>query len=235
MIASAERHQAQGRNPGSMNGAREAVRELGPDELLQHARRIDWRFLLPDPNLGQVLYIAPEPPDGQDEHRQALRLFSQELTVAPSWQAAVGQGRQYSVVVVSQPKRECLPAVASLVQPGGHLYLENRGPLAFLRERGPGITPWHCRGSDVGGPFRLVRELRELGLEDVRAHWHWPSFRACTRLIPLDGPEGLLVALGLWEGTLGERAKAALARALFRTGWIRFLMASYSVVAWRGL
>ncbi len=235
MIASPERHQAGNGRPGPATGAKEPIQGLGPDERLQQVRRVDWRFLLPNPNLGQVLYIAPEPPGGQDEHRQALGLFSQELTVAPSWQAAVGAGRQYSVVVVSLPKRECLPAVASLVQPGGHLYLENRGPLAFLRERDAGITPWHCRGSDVGGPFRLVRELEKLGLEEVRAHWHWPNFRACTRLIPLDGPEGILVALGLWEATAGERVKAALVRILFRTGGIRFLMTSYSVIARRGL
>ncbi len=231
MIASTPTSRAGG--PGLGGATAPAVQSMGPDERLQHARRIDWRFLLPDPNLGQVLYIAPE--QGQDEHRQALQLFSRALTVARSWQQAVAEGRQYDTVVVSWPKRECLPALASLLRPGGHLYLENRGPLAFLRERGREATPWHCLGSDVGGPFRLTRELEALGLEDVRAHWHWPSFRACTKLIPLDGPEGLLVALGPEEGTLRSRAKAALVRALFRTERIRFLVTSYSVIARRGL
>ena len=29
------------------------------DELLQRSRRVDWRFLLPDPRLGNVVYFGP--------------------------------------------------------------------------------------------------------------------------------------------------------------------------------
>ena len=32
---------------------------LDADALLQASRRVDWRFLLPDPNLGRVAYLGP--------------------------------------------------------------------------------------------------------------------------------------------------------------------------------
>jgi hypothetical protein len=51
--------------------------EATSDAALGVVRRIDWRFLLPDPTLSQVAHIGP----AQTTLLESLRLFSESLTV----------------------------------------------------------------------------------------------------------------------------------------------------------
>ncbi len=156
----------------------EGVKSSGPgraDSCEQSVRRLDWRFLLPDPSLEDVAYLGPEGP-----LLDALRLVSEPRRLEPGCGLAA-----HRLVVASQADRSSLELAASRVAPGGFLYLEverrgNRG------RRYPRLSPW-------GGS--LDRSLRSLGLVDLQAHLHWPNFEACKSIIPLERPEPLRFAL----------------------------------------
>jgi hypothetical protein len=76
---------------------------LDADALLQASRRVDWRFLLPDPNLGHVAYVGP----GRGALIESLRLFSTSLTL-PETRATTTAIAQYDLVVTSGPSLEML-------------------------------------------------------------------------------------------------------------------------------
>lgn len=63
-----------------------AALELTPDMLLQASRRVDWRFLLPNPALGRVAYVGPV----DSEHAASLRLFLPNLYCHPARLVARG-------------------------------------------------------------------------------------------------------------------------------------------------
>ena len=54
------------------------VEAVSHDALLQASRRVDWRFLLPEAELGRVACIGETDPDLV----RSLRLFSSELTAS---------------------------------------------------------------------------------------------------------------------------------------------------------
>src|ERR1044071_531014 len=66
---------------------------LDADVLLQASRRVDWRFLLPDPNLGRVAYFGP----ARGALLESLRLFSAALALG---EAASSGGAQHDLVVI---------------------------------------------------------------------------------------------------------------------------------------
>src|SRR5262245_31091445 len=106
--------------------------QLDTDALLQASRRVDWRFLLPDPNLRQVAYLGP----AHGALLESLRLFSASLALSEAASA------QYDVVVAHNPPLDTLRRAAGLIRPGGFLYVEAYGPLHRRRlRRGPGRWP----------------------------------------------------------------------------------------------
>jgi len=180
--------------------AQEPDRQPAPihsDALLQVSRRVDWRFLMPDPTLERVAYIGP----AQGALLEALRLFSGSVTVFESVSGEDSAASPHDVVVAHHPSREALRAAARLVRPGGFLYAEVTG---FRHAR------------------RDVAVLRHSGCASVQVHWHWPDFEACTRIVPLDDP---VVLVGtLLKGRRGPAAwsAAALLRGLEKSkllGW----------------
>ena len=114
--------------------------------LLQAARRIDWRYLLPEPDLGAVAYVGnPEP-----QLVQSLTLLAASVTV-------VGGGEPraaYDVAVLRDPSVAELETAAQLLRAGGWAYIES----------GKSVR----RYVDV-----LERDMR---FEDVDVYWHWPGF-----------------------------------------------------------
>ncbi|HMQ34539.1 MAG TPA: hypothetical protein PKD53_27635 [Chloroflexaceae bacterium] len=187
------------------------------DALLQASRRLDWRFLLPDPSPGQILYIGP--PRGS--LLEALRLLDAPLT-AVAGPGAVPAGAAFELAVAPAPTSEALQAAAGALKPGGHLYAEVHGPLAWKTRR---------KGA-VGSARGAADALRRLGFSSVGLHWHWPSFESCTRILPLARWE----ALGYVAGASGERPAAlrlAAARALLGSGLAAALAPHVSIVARR--
>lgn len=197
---------------------------IDAEALLQASRRVDWRFLLPDPNLGRVAYLGT----AQGELVEALRLFSASLTVIPLFPSLGGtEGGPYDVVVAHQPASEALPGLTGLVRPGGFLYLEAYGLFGLVRQQrrlsGLAARRWRT-------PAGYAVALKGLGFGQVRIHWHWPDFETCTKVIPLHDQGALLFALGVG----GSELKRALGRGLVRSRWLERLIPCFSLVAQRG-
>jgi hypothetical protein len=139
---------------GAVRGGPAAVDD--GEDLLAVARRVDWRFLLPDPALGRVAYLAPHEP----AVAEALGLVAADVALDV---AATAQGA-YDTAVLTGARREQASAAAAVLRPSGWLYAEATGAAT---------------GAWVHG-------LRAAGFVDVAAHWLWPDARACREIVPLE-------------------------------------------------
>src|SRR3990172_11658173 len=88
------------------------------DMRLQVSRRVDWRFLLPDPILGRVAYLGPT----RGALLDSLRMFSAALTVIEAAALHDNLSAQFELVVVKAPIGAKMKQAAELVGPGGYLY-----------------------------------------------------------------------------------------------------------------
>ena len=195
--------------------------EGASDTALQISRRIDWRFLLPDPNLGQVAYIGP----AQATLLESLRMFSESLTVIGTAYDNVGTTGQFDIVVASRPSYEALQEAADLVRPGGFVYVEAYGPFR------PGR--FGIKGPQLRYPADYVAALERFGLTEVQPYWHWPDFESCTRILPLGEPTAFRHVLARHSGNTGARLKSALGRWLLWSGLLTLVIPFFSVVAHR--
>lgn len=132
-------------------------------EDLALIRRLDWRFLLSDPGLGQVVYLGPR----KGELRRALRRFTGSLVEDPESATMVGP---FEVAVVASNRIADVRRAATLLKPGGSLYWEvdrrrsPLGPVGFLTDPRNALAP--------------------LDLTDVRAHWHYPNLESARMILP---------------------------------------------------
>ena len=216
------------------------------EALLQASRRVDWRFLLPDPELGRVGYAGP----ARGALVDALRKFSASLTVyledrGPSQRSpqlrmrpgqfgsirttgetrpgsplegeAAGSG-QFDVVVAIEPAITTLEQAVQGLRPDGWLYVEAHGPA-------------------LRGPLRIARDyaaaLRRLGMADVEAHWHWPNFESCAEIVPLDEKAALLSVFERHRSEPSARLKSTFGRWLLRSGLLARVVPHFSIVARR--
>jgi hypothetical protein len=189
---------------------------LDADALLQASRRVDWRFLLPDPNLGRVGYFGPP----QGALVESLRLFSAALAIGE----AAGAGAQYDLVVAHHPSLDHLRRVAGLVRPGGFLYVEVYGPF-HPRQLRRGLSRWPRFAADY------LAAVERMGLAEAVAHWHWPNFESCAEIVPLADADAMLLALGRRRSRAGARLKSVAGRVLLRSGLFGRLAPCFSVVA----
>lgn len=192
------------------------------DTLLQVSRRVDWRFLLPDPDLGRVACLGKHDPELVD----ALGLLSESLTLLDAGDPETTEERApHDLVVLCDPTLETLQAAAGLLRPGGWLYVEVHGPLT------PG-------GRKLRRP-RFARDylavLEQLGFEEREAYWHWPDFASCLEIVSLADPIAIRHALGRRQSGAGARLKARLGRLLLGSGLLGYLVPQASVVGrWPG-
>ena len=187
-----------------------------PDAMLQASRRVDWRFLLPNPNLGWVAYIGP----AHGSLIESLRLFSLALTIVDP--AGVPTSARFDGVVVATPSRAVLRQAAGLIKPGGFLYVEARGPLK--RNKG-------AQQGSIRFAADYVALLNQLGLVGATAYWHWPNFEACAEIVPLADRAALQLAFARRRSGTGARIKSALGHVLLQSGLFTRLAPYFSVVA----
>ncbi len=142
-------------------------------EALKMARRLDWRFLLPEPALRRVAYFG----SGGDLLSEALRRFSEEFVPVRSGAVATrGDREDCDLAVVASRRSEDLRAAYSRLRPGGLLYWEvDRRPGLF------GTGPQRDAG-DAGarvGRFLTTPHgnLQSLGFEHVRVSLALPHAR----------------------------------------------------------
>ena len=200
------------------------------DELLQVVRRVDWRFLLPDPNLGQVAFMESErvASSARPALVDALRSVSASLTFVG--RHSEDAAAPHDTVVIIEPTFAELGGAIEWLRPSGWLYAEVRRMSPLWRESlcyaGATRRP-PTRGCAFTQPFR------RLGLEEVEAHWHYPDFESCSEMVPLDTRAALLFAMARHPGTGPARLKSRLGQLAVRTGLLPWLIPCFSLVARR--
>lgn len=188
---------------------------VNTDARLQKSRRIDWRFLLPDPSLGHVAYAG----NTCESLIEALTLFSESLTrietTAPVTQVDSGYD---GVVIKETASDDVLRRCTTLLKPGGFLYIELRQARAdrLLRRLQPG---------------KVLTAIERLGYTDGQAHWHWPDFERCTRFIPLDQTAPLMFDLSRNDEGILANAKSRLGYVLARSGVVARFAPCVSITA----
>ena len=137
------------------------VNTVAHEAVLQASRRIDWRFLLPTPDLGRVACICVTDP----ELLESLALFSVRLDVVDS---TSGHGlvapydRRRSPKSASRAHRD---RAVGLLRPGGWLYVEVEN-----------VQPVQGCLAPLAPPEDAREQLRTIGLVDVE------HLRALARL-----------------------------------------------------
>lgn len=116
-------------------------REAALNRLL---RRVDWRFLLPDPRPARSVCFA----DGL--LAQAVAAISGDM-IGPITQP-IGE---CDLAVAVDPTQKTLQAAWTALRPGGACYIEWHSPLA-------------------GGPANVRRRLEATGFTNVACYWTWP-------------------------------------------------------------
>ncbi len=161
------------------------------DERLRLARRIDWRFLLPSPDLGRVGVIGRPDDDLQD----ALR--------AEPLGADAVHGDLDTVVVTGRIDRGTLARAVAALAPGGRLVIEVTGPrprsILARRANAPGTA------------VRTGRALTAGGFERVTMWWAWPDIGRTHWWVRLDDRVGIGA---LVERRLGTNRWATVAASL---------------------
>lgn len=180
------------------------------------ARRADWRFLLPDPNLKDVEYVGHLP----DDLLAALRLLSRSLEIVDASRTADAT-RLANVVVLHSPTRAQVRTALEVVKANGAVYCElkrsRRRPLSFLRLQ----------------TGMVYDELNRAGFTSIQTHWHYPSFSNCTRLVPL-ADSG---AFAYWLASRNQTwlAQSMGLRWLTRSRLLERVLPCVSIVAQRGV
>ncbi len=139
---------------------------------LEIVRRLDWRFLLPEPKLDSVLYAGPE----HGDLLPALRMFCESLNTSffPGTESLQHRLAQPALVVAKRVTRKHLESVTALLDSGGYVYWE-------LERRGS--SPGMAR---LQSYQKAVQFVSSLGFSDIEAYWHRPTFEACLEIIPLN-------------------------------------------------
>lgn len=211
------------------NGSGGSVSGVEPPALLPASRRVDWRFLLPDPRLGRVLCFGPAP----QTLVASLKVFSASLAViAPP--ADEMEGELFDVLVACDPPRQTVARAARFLRHGGFVYFEVHGPLAMLRRATRASGRAAVSRNGLSGPRNVARRLRAAGFEDVRLTWHWPDFETCKMMIPLDEPAAArsIFARGGWG--LKAQLSRALGRLLTGSGLLPWIAPCVSVLGRQG-
>ena len=200
------------------------------DASLQIVRRIDWRFLLPNPHLGRIAYMGG-PCDALSE---ALNQFSESLTlIAPIDQAEHAQSNlsDFELVVIRSRRIADAAKAHEMLMDGGHLYWEI--------DRFGGLLPLHRSTRGVGWQAHwalhslrhYLRTLERLGFCNIGIYWHRPSFENCHEIIPLQEQSVLTYVFSRNHEGLAASIALAAGHLLLKTGWLSRLVPCLSIVA----
>lgn len=202
--------------------------DVSSEKLLHAVRRIDWRFLLPNPALERVAYFGP----ARSTLLASLQLFAARLTVFPMG-ADAAQQAHYDVVVACKPTPHQLQEAAALVRPGGSLYVEAHGLLWPARWLHPASVLSLLQQPRLWQPDDYVRVLQEWGIDEAQAFWFWPNVENCTKIIPLADQPVFSYAFGspTRPQKVKARLKAACKQWLVQSGWLTLLLPSFGIVA----
>jgi hypothetical protein len=210
-----------------MASPRSSSRSLSPDTRLRFARRLDWRFLLPDPQLKRVAYLGPQ----RKTLVESLELFSESLVILDVSGIEAAVSDQYDLTVAIQPSYKSLCRVAGTLKPASALYVEvvrKLGLRRLLRD----LLAWMTNRSwRLGNPFDYLAVIERAGFTEAQLNWHWPNFESCTKIIPLNDDGALDYAFLQGGQSQRARLRAILGRQLKRSGLLFWIIPCFSIVA----
>jgi len=200
---------------------------VSSDALLQSIRRIDWRFLLPDPRLSDVVYLGLQ----RTSLIEALDLFSDSLTIIHHLPFRIPSTKKYQTIVACSPTSEMLDLTTKLVCPGGSLYVEVYGLWGSIN-RWSKMREWlRSQRHGMGFPKDYLMYIQRLGFSDVKLFWHWPDFETCTKIIPLQDKEVIRYALKAAGSGLENRVKTRFVLELLTSGLLTWTVPCFSIIA----
>lgn len=183
-------------------------------EILE-VRRVDWRFLLPSPEFGRVLYVGA----GRSPLRRALERFSEGVVAFGDLGLAGGDRgapEVFDLVVVEGESADSISDSLSFLRPGGAIYWEiTRPPLSFVRRH----------------PRNYMDLLGRFGLTEIDVYWPRPDFDNCIEIVPIARDFALHFAFERTHETFAGRLKLAVGRFLARSGMLAFAIRGFSLVA----
>lgn len=183
------------------------------EERLALSRRIDWRFLLPNPTLDNAASVGR----CDKSLRSALELFSPTTEFHES-ATSLSQGREFDLVVLSSSRAADVEQVAPRITPGGSIYIE-------VRRRLTAPATWFRT------PARVASHLRQLGFENVQSHWHWRRFTSATSFLPIhDGDSAAHYFFNHQATSFRGWCKTLVGRIALEFGFRDLLIGSYSIV-----
>lgn len=178
--------------------------ESSVDELLPLSRRLDWRFLLPDPTLNRVTFIGPQ----SSTLLHALQRFSLE---------SVEPGQQTDLVVMTDPT---LADFKRHINSASAFYLELNRPT------------WPKRLTQAAAPTSYLRAAAKAGFQ-ADAYWHYPDFEAATRIIPLSVTSPLLNVIAKNRHDTKTRLKVAGMGWLLKSGMLARTVPCLSIIGYK--
>jgi hypothetical protein len=196
--------------------------------LIHLARRVDWRFLLPDPRLGRVAYLGLY----DRLHIDALRLFSDFFSIADGKRSIEASNDKFDTVVVTEPNCVGLSQATDLLKSGGYLYLESPGFFRRILRRPADVIRSSIRDGLVF-PEDYASILENSGFIEAKIHWHWPSFENCIKIIPLEEEEPTQYLYLYSRGSFKARIRAFLGRMLSWSGLMKRVVPHFSILARR--
>ena len=197
------------------NDAPSVATPIRDDATLQACRRLDWRFLLPEPRLGTVLLWGTKP----STLSQALERFAESVTMREAVLrelTSAGDGG-FDLAVLQSPGKRCLTTVASLLKPGGCVYIELH---RRLRQPLRSINLSEC-----------VLLLQRKGFQHIQCYWHQPDFERCLEILPLGNRQAMRYYFSKPAGDWGTWLKLRIAGLLFYSGLLINLVPCLSIVA----
>jgi hypothetical protein len=215
-------------NKNNPQGLARNSTDLDADALLQASRRLDWRFLFPNPELGQVACLGAVPANLLD----SLRLFSKSLTILAMDAEQDVEPGQYDVIVARQLSIDKLHLAAERLKPGGYLYAEIDGLLSSSgQHRGfrHFVRTWN--NWRLATPAGCISAVTHAGFTEAQGHWHWPNFAACTKIIPLDDRGALRFSFVRGGRSAKAKVQSGLGRWLLWSGLLIHTVPRFSVVA----
>jgi aminoglycoside phosphotransferase len=175
-------------------------------EASQLRRRLDWRFLLPEPHLRRVLHVGPR----ASTLARALETFSDSVTFADP---GTGPDKPADLIVAQEASGPEVEAMLPRLSHGGWLY-------------------WELRAGQTLQPADRVW-LERRGIPTVRTFWHSGGFENRRWIIPIDEPTGLAMLLRRRFPNVAPAVLRNIAAQLTRSHTIRRRLA-VSVIGCRG-
>ena len=203
------------------------------DHRLQLVRRIDWRFLLPDPTLRVVALLG----NGDKNLQNALQQFSQSLNVYDPRTELTGTCDADLVVLCSSQMSDARYAV-QMLKPGGSLYWElNHVPWSAAHTTGEA----HHERAQVDKPkkrhlihrphFReYVAYTKRLNIDNAQVNWHRPNYDTCLEIIPLDDFSATRYVFSRETGGRMGQFKMRVGRMMLASGLLARFVPNLSIV-----